>query len=139
MTPIQWTESVVGKPWMDRSDGPDAFDCWGLVVDSFRRMDGVELNQVVGYADGEPIEQAGPIEASSGQWKQIDRPQHGAVFCCYTAGGALQHVGRVLHLVGAGLYCIHARGSNNKGQVAADPVRLIERAYHKVTYYMRAV
>ena len=133
MTPISWINAVVGKPWVDRAEGPAAFDCWGLVVDSFRRIDGVEIEPVAGYDTGAPIDQAGPTEQSSGRWIEVQGPQHGAVFCCYTATGNMAHVGRVLHAVGAQLLCVHARNT-----VSADPVRLIERTYNTVKYFMRA-
>ena len=71
MTPISWINAVVGKPWVDRADGPDAFDCWGLVVDSYRRIDGVEIEPVAGYGTGEPIETAGASEQSSGRWVEL--------------------------------------------------------------------
>ena len=137
MTPISWINAVVGKPWVDRAGGPDAFDCWGLVVDSYRRIDGVEIEPVAGYDAGEPIETAGASEQSSGRWVELTGPKHGAVFCCYSPAGNMEHVGRILLAVGAGLLCLHARGKDGKGAVAADPVRLIQRAYHSVKYFER--
>lgn len=133
MTPISWINDVVGKPWADRAAGPREYDCWGLVVDSYRRIDGVEIDPVDGYDSGAPIEQAGPAEQATGHWVEVPKAQHGAVFCCYTAAGNMEHVGRVLLAPGAGLLCVHARAS-----VAADPVRLIERAYKTVRHFMRA-
>lgn len=137
MTPISWINAVVGKPWVDRASGPNAFDCWGLVVDSYRRIDGVEIEPVNGYASGAPIDSAGPAEQSSGRWVEVGKPKHGAVFCCYSPSGSMEHVGRVLAAAGSGLLCVHARGKNGKGSTAADTVRLIERAYTSVKYFER--
>jgi hypothetical protein len=140
MDRIEWTNAVVGKPWRDRTSGPDTFDCWGLVVDSFRRVDDTEIPVVTGYDLGAPIEVAGEAEKVSGHWQQVDKAQDGAVFCAYSATGTLAHVGRVFDLRGAGLHAVHARGTNDKGQVAVDAVRVLERFYGgRITYHMLAV
>lgn len=52
MNKQDWIEEVRHKPWVDRATGPDAFDCWGLVVDYFARVKGVRLPDVSGYKDG---------------------------------------------------------------------------------------
>ena len=33
-----WASNYIGKPWKSSCDGPDVFDCWGLVVDIYRRQ-----------------------------------------------------------------------------------------------------
>jgi len=139
MDVILWVNDVTGKPWIDRTEGPESYDCWGLVVDSFRRIDGVEIEPVDGYSSGDPIEKAGKTEQNSGRWTQLEKPTHGAIFCAYSPVGDLAHVGRVLLLKGAGLFCAHARGSNGKGQVAIDTVRVLERYYQNgnVKYFIR--
>jgi len=38
-----WATDYIGKPWKVASDGPEDFDCWGLVVDIHRRFYGREL------------------------------------------------------------------------------------------------
>lgn len=138
MTNIDWINAVVGKPWVDRADGPDKFDCWGLVVDSYRRIDGIELPDVTGYAAGEPIEAIGaPVRDSLG-WPEVPNATDGAVFCVYLSNGDMVHVGRVLNIHKAGLHAIHAAGKDGKGQVAAEPMRqLTERYGSRLKFYMR--
>lgn len=138
MTNIDWINAVVGKPWVDRASGPDSFDCWGLVVDSFRRIDGVELPDVTGYEDGQPIEAIGsPVRDNYG-WPEWDNPQDGAVFCIFLSNGDMVHVGRVLNVHKAGLHAIHAAGKDGKGQVAAEPIRaLLTRYAGRIKFYMR--
>lgn len=140
MDVILWVNDVTGKPWVDRAEGPNAYDCWGLVVDSFRRIDNIEIEPVEGYSSGSPIEEAGEVEQNSGRWAEVEKPIHGAIFCAYGPTGDLVHVGRVLLLKGAGLFCAHARGANGKGQVAIDTVRVLERFYQNgnVKYFVRA-
>lgn len=138
MNCIEWINAVVGKPWIDRADGPDSFDCWGLVLDSFRRIDGVELHNVIGYEEGSPIEVAGIPEQASGRWQKLDKYEDGAVFCCYSVSNVLVHVGRVFLLIGSGYHAVHARGSEGKGQVAVDDIRALQRLYSsRIEYYKR--
>lgn len=33
-----WAFNYIGKPWQIAAEGPDAFDCWGLMVDIHRRF-----------------------------------------------------------------------------------------------------
>ena len=138
MTNIDWIKAVVGKPWVDRADGPDNFDCWGLVIDSYRRIDGVELPSVTGYPEGESIESIGaPVRNSLG-WPEIDRPEDGCVFCVYLSNGDMVHVGRILHVYRDGLYAVHAYGKDGKGQVTPEPIRqLIDRYGARLKFYMR--
>lgn len=134
MTHLEWIAKVNCKPWVDRSDGPDSFDCWGLVVDSYRRVDGVEIEPVDGYAEGEPIQKVG-TRARDG-WPQLEKAEHGCVFCCNTTDGRLEHVGRVFMVNGV-LYAVHADG-RERGQVQAHPLRLLSIKYGgRVTYHRR--
>lgn len=138
MTNIDWIKAVVGKPWVDRADGPTQFDCWGLVIDSYRRIDGVELPSVTGYSEGEPIESIGaPVRDSLG-WPEVAKPADGCVFCVYLNNGDMVHVGRILDIHKAGLYALHAAGKDGKGQVAAEPIRqIIDRYSARIKFYMR--
>lgn len=136
MTEIEWVESVVGKPWVDRSTGPDSFDCWGLVVDSFARIEGVTLPEVAGYADGQPIEDIGNAGAES--WREVQGPVAGCVFCVYLNTGAMVHVGRVIMIRKVGLFAIHAAGKDGNGQVAAEPMRQILSRYDgRLKFFVR--
>lgn len=137
MNGIDWINTVVGKPWKDRASGPDSFDCWGLVVDSFRRMDGVELAEVTGYEEGQPIESIGsPVRDSYG-WPEIPKPKDKAVFCIFLSNGDMVHVGRVVEAGGI-LYAVHAAGKDGKGQVAVEPIRtVIDRYLDRIKFYMR--
>lgn len=41
-----WATEYIGKPWRMASDGPEAFDCWGLVVEIQRRLYGRNLETI---------------------------------------------------------------------------------------------
>lgn len=124
MTPAEWCNDVCGKPWVDRSYGPDSFDCWGLVIDSFKRIDGVILPEVSGYLDGKPTEDIGTREARS--WEDSE-PVSGVVFCVMKMG-LVTHVGRLLS-IGNRLMACHAVGKNGFGQVIIEPFSALERKY----------
>ena len=135
MNKIEWIDSVVGKPWVDRADGPDYFDCWGVVLDSFLRVDEKPLHNVEGYDSGELIETAGAREAQG--WPEIESPIDGCVFCVILASGDMIHVGRIFQ-VGSGLVAVHAAGKHGNGQTVAEPIRAIkERFKHRLHYYTR--
>lgn len=138
LTNIDWINSVAGKPWVDRAAGPNAFDCWGLVVDSFARIDGITLDAAPGYAEGEPIENVGHLFRDQLGWPEQERPTNGSVFCVYLANGAMVHVGRVLDITGIGLYAIHAAGKDGIGQVTPEPLRVLQQRYgDRLKYYLR--
>ena len=135
MNTIEWVNDVVGKPWKDRTSGPDTYDCWGLVIDSFRRLDEDPIDEVSGYEEGLPIEVAGETEQLTGNWQEVIYPESGLVFCVYNELGSMVHVGRIFMIEKAGYYCIHSRGEG--GQVKADKLRTIQRAYDNVKFFKR--
>lgn len=138
MTNIDWINSVAGKPWQDRAAGPKAFDCWGLVVDSFARIDGVAIGDAPGYAAGEPIETAGAAMRDALGWPELPNAADKAVFCVYLANGSMVHVGRILDIHKAGLFAVHAAGKNGVGQVTAEPLRQLQQRFgERLKYYAR--
>lgn len=137
MNVIEWVNDVTGRPWRDRATGPEAYDCWGLVVDSFARLDGVTLPDVEQYSSGAPIEQGGADAADALAWPTVEQPQHGAVFAIYS-GATMVHVGRIVHVDGVGLMAIHAAGRNGRGQVLAERVHsVLQRFASRVVFYVR--
>lgn len=138
MTNIDWINSVAGKPWQDRAAGPAAFDCWGLVIDSFARIDGAVIDAAPGYAAGEPIETAGNAMRESLGWPELSTPTDKSVFCVYLANGAMVHVGRILEINKIGLFAVHAAGKNGVGQVTAEPLRQLQQRYgDRLKFYAR--
>ena len=95
ITPEQFCEITNGKPWVNRAEGNGAYDCWGLVLASFREIDGIELPQISGYADkkcqtGNAVTQADLAKFTESQ------PTNGAIMAIFSNSGKLQHVGRCL-------------------------------------------
>jgi cell wall-associated NlpC family hydrolase len=95
ITAEQFCEEANGKPWVNRAEGNGSYDCWGLVLDSFRKIDGIELPKLTGYGDKKC--------STSDAAKQMDmsrftpsQPTNGAIMGIFKNNGELQHVGRVL-------------------------------------------
>lgn len=134
MNTVEWINDVVGKPWKDRAYGPDAFDCWGLVIDSYNRLDKNPLPEVEGYSSGIPIEVAGAAEELTGDWEECEA-EHGAVFCVYNDVGSMIHVGRIFEIPKAGYYGIHAKGE--RSQVLSTRLRALKLAYKNLKFFRR--
>ncbi len=95
MNSYDYINMVNGKPWVNRAEGPDTFDCWGLVIDSFRKLDNIELPQIGGYIDKDCKTDVAASEAiKSGQYVKC-KPQDGAIMTAFV-GKNLVHVGRCL-------------------------------------------
>jgi cell wall-associated NlpC family hydrolase len=112
MTPEEFCNHANGKPWVNRAEGPEAYDCWGLVLASFREIDGVDLPQCAGYADKncETAEAAKQIDMTR---FNLSQPTNGAIMAVFDNHKNLLHVGRclcgrVLHATNAMGVCWHS-------------------------------
>jgi len=120
MNELEWVDSVIGKPWEKFAQGPKSFDCWGLVVDFFSRVKGINLDDIEGYVNGTAtIQSAFNQEVSS--WSESD--------CGYVAvsfsQGLATHVG-----VRIGNRIIHAFGNEaGTGRVANQTISQFKRLY----------
>ena len=129
MNKEDYINKVIGKPWENRAEGPESFDCWGLVVDSFRKIENIEVPQVDGYADSLCDTDIATIEEiKTGNWRP-SQPCDGAVMVAYKNDRPI-HVGRVIC---GGV--IHAFGKNGHGSVKWNTFRVINSIFSKVEYY----
>ncbi|AUR85556.1 NlpC/P60 family protein [Vibrio phage 1.076.O._10N.286.51.B7] len=124
-----YINSVIGKPWVNRAEGPDAFDCWGLVLDSFRKIDGFELPQIDGYVDTQCKTAKAASEAiDSGSYIKCE-PHDGAIMTAFI-GKKIVHVGRCL--CGGVLHTSEGMGSK------FDKYRVINALNQRVEYFKYA-
>ncbi|MGB2264872.1 MAG: NlpC/P60 family protein [Glaciecola sp.] len=127
MNEKDWIEEVSGKSWQDRATGPDAYDCWGLVVDFYRRVKGFEIENIAGYVNGETGINQGFKERGEG-WQPSEL---GYVAVCFDGDNA-NHVGvriggRVIHAFG---------GVKRDGQVFNHTLSQFNRIYRgNVKYF----
>ncbi len=84
---------LIGKPFCDGGRGPDAYDCWGLVQEVYRRH-GLALPEYqISCREASRIrEQA---EASRPQWERLERPESLAIVAMRMQPGRdwITHVG----------------------------------------------
>jgi cell wall-associated NlpC family hydrolase len=73
--------AYVGRPYRDLGRGPDAFDCWGLVLDASARLYGVTLPDLQ-----ESV-------AKRRRWRALDQLVAGAVVAMLDRRGRAYHVG----------------------------------------------
>lgn len=101
--------SVVGLPYRDGGEGPDAYNCWGIARLVARELHGRELPFAPIAGLMEQVTATGLLRA----WRRLQEPAHGAIG--YTASTAApRHIvtylandrGVVLHaLEGCGVVC----------------------------------
>lgn len=127
MTIQEYIDTVIGKPWKNRATGPDFFDCWGLVVDSFRKVEGIELPVVSGYAEGWETSDCFSGEMKTSHWIESDTPVSGLVFVCETSGGA-SHVGRMID----SRHCLHSPHGGSGVQI--NTLAAMQRLNRNQTY-----
>lgn len=95
---MHWARSYVGKPWAPDAMGPARFSCWGLMRDTFRRVDGVDLPALI-VGSGQPIaENVGALmrAARAAGLRPVDgcTPLDGDIVLMRGAG--VLHCGRVV-------------------------------------------
>lgn len=120
MNEKDYIDSVNGKPWVNRSTGPDSFDCYGLMIDYFKRVKNITLPLIDGYKDNESIRKIG--QAGEVFWNECDI-KDAESFACYDSCGAMLHVGIV-----TSYGYLHAFGKADTGQVYLHDTRRFNAA-----------
>ena len=129
MKPEEYINNTVGKPWVNREEGPNSFDCWGLVLDSYRKVDSLELPQINGYNDKDCETSVAAKEALNSKKYVKCQPSDGAIMAAFF-NDKLVHVGRCL--CGGVLHATEGIG------VRFDKYRLILATQQHVEYYRYA-
>lgn len=108
----------IGKPFEDGGRGPDAFDCWGVIVSVYRDCFGIALPTYGEISARDLARSARLFEAGAAdesEWQYVSAPQAGDVVLMRSARGGrrIVHVGvmadsrRVLHCEeGAGVVLV---------------------------------
>lgn len=129
MTPEEFCNKTVGKPWVNRAEGPDSFDCWGLVLASFREIDGTELPHCSGYDDKDCPTQEAAKQMDMSKF-QISQPVNGAIMAVFDNKDNLLHVGRCL--CGKVLHATSGLG------VKLDTYQTINKRHRNVRFFKYA-
>lgn len=136
MTPKEFLNHAIGKPWVSRATGPQAYDCWGLVIASFLEIEGLELPIVNGYAYSacspneieSELRNKGRFIKSTG----ID----GDIVSMYNSVGDFEHVGRIIC---GGIVHAWGHGGNGTGQVKWNTIAAMRKLYPRLEFERYAV
>ncbi|SDV49829.1 NlpC/P60 family protein [Chitinasiproducens palmae] len=120
----------IGKRWEAGARGPDAWDCWGLLLHVQREHFGLALPELPGTEMQTRAVYQGKLV--TGEWELIDRPEHGAG--ALLRGGREPHVGVWLAIEGGGvLHALEGFG------VIWTPGRDLRRLGYSRTRYHRFI
>lgn len=67
---LHWAEPLIGAPWAAGCDGPESYDCWGLVRAVYRRRVSVDLPILV--SDERLSEAELRMVARHQGWRRLD-------------------------------------------------------------------
>jgi len=127
MTESEFCDKFIGVAWVNRGESECGCDCWGLVMASFREVEGVELPQIAGYANPDCPTTEAAKGAEDMECYQECRPKNGAIAAVFDRKGRIEHVGRIL--CGRVLHATSALG------VRHDTIRSFTRIYPTARYY----
>ena len=107
---MHWAAEYIGKPWVSGGQGPESFDCWGLVRYVMRQRCGVALPIV--DADATRVSQVMRCfrDGSYVGWEKVDDPQElDGVLMSHAKH--THHVGVWVDTMGGGvLHCVNGAG-----------------------------
>lgn len=83
---------LIGKPFVRGGRGPDEYDCYGLVIEIYRRM-GKQLPDFVSPGNLEAVEEI--VDRESRNWRRVPFETVGAVLSM-RINGLRSHVGIIL-------------------------------------------
>lgn len=86
---------LVGKKYRIGADGPDEFDCFGLVIFAYKQILGIDIERPSGPIFKKPIEVAhlAKKEIEEGKWERIEKPEKLCVVGISHDGRYVTHVG----------------------------------------------
>jgi hypothetical protein len=107
---VSFCLSLIGKPWASGANGPDVFDCWGLLRFIYEKRRGIILTPYQGVATCGQLGLSKQAEMELPRWLQLKKPEH---FCGVTLSKnhRVNHVGLWLDEGGGGvLHCNQSSG-----------------------------
>ena len=106
-----WASDYIGKPWKAGCAGPDAFNCWGLVVDVYRRFYGKTLESIpVPENNLKALIKTVEVHPERYRWEATSIPKEGDV-ALLRQSRYPTHVGLWVEVDGGGiLHCIQGTG-----------------------------
>ena len=125
MTPDDFINVMLGKPWKRFACGYEACDCYGLVVLYYRDVFNIDLGGVP------PVD----IAEGFGQRRELwpdSLPYHGALVMMYDDFGKEAHCGVMLPS-GTVLHC--SGNEEQPGNVRVSNLKSLKRIYPEIKFY----
>lgn len=133
-----WATKYVGKPWQLGAQGPDAFDCLGLVRTVYVDQYGVDPMPNLDDRSLETIRST--IDAQRPEWVSVTRPRQGDLVLMARRTVPV-HVGVVVKA--DVLRCLHSveptKAGSVSGVVAQRLSELPNYGWGRVQFYRRSV
>lgn len=128
---MHWAMDYLGKPWVNGAQGPDAFDCWGLVRYVQKLHYGRALSAIHVDADNvRAVVKEFTENNERSRWHGVDIPQDGD---CLLLSQSKEptHIGIWINVDGGGL--LHA--VKGAGVVFTTPANIKNMGYHVLGVY----
>lgn len=125
------TDAFVGKPWRLGATGPDAYDCWGLVLVGMRDLFGRDIPDLVDHLTIASVVETPDIARAAlatKRWQWVPLPEAGLVIALRDMYGAVRHVGLC---VGCDMVLHTRRGYGAR----LEPLRLVEAPWAEGRFY----
>lgn len=131
-----WATEFIGKPWRSGADGPDAYDCWGLVRAVMQQRAAVDLPiiDVADAADAQEVLRAFKTTAHYAPWRRVETTPQELDVALMTQRKHPAHVGIWLEADRGRM--LHSTSST--GVVALDLVTLKREGYKVLGWYRHA-
>jgi hypothetical protein len=140
MSDLDYLNGLLGLPWQRGAAGPQAYDCWGLVVEVERALFGRTLPMIAEPPETkEELQAFVALHAARKQWCVVERPVHGGVVEMSHQGDPF-HIGVYLDVDGGGIF--HSvspsprGGPTRLGGVRFDPIlKLQASGWRRFVYH----
>lgn len=123
---------LIGKPYEPGGQGPDTFDCWGLVRHVYQHLFETHLQDFshIYARDLKACSAQFEAAADSTNWVKLHKPEHGCVVAM-SRSKVLHHVGVWLDIDGG--LCLHAL--DGQAVVAQSLQRLKQERFAKILFF----
>lgn len=130
-----WATALIGKPYADDGEGPDEFNCWGLVRWIFVNVLRMDMPRIaVGDNDDDRASAILQVERATG-WRPCSDPLPKDMDIALMWGPYGRHVALALEVNG-GIFVLHSL--EGTGVVLTPFDDLWQTAYKDITLWRRA-
>lgn len=127
---ITWVHELIGKPWKVGTEGPDTFDCWGLLRWVYRTQRSLVLTPIPAIAPTDTVKICRAVQDEEPRWQRVLLPTHlDAV--AMSLGKAIHHVGVWLEIDGG--VVLHT--TERSGVVAQSITSLRSNGFNLIHFY----